>query len=93
MVPEGAMPINPEENDVAMGTSEILTCVTISINVINSILLSVSFSSVDTNTVIIRDVLSLLSLAITHISWILISQKIRQFTSELITTIRNWFNI
>ena len=90
VVPEAAMPVIHEDNIVAVGTSEILNIVTISVYVVNIALLSLTHSSDENTSVIIRDMLALFTMAITHILWIVISQKIREFTLELVTAIKNW---
>ena len=93
VAPADAPPVIHDDHSIAIGTSEILTLVTISTYVINSVLLSLQFSSVEKTAVIVRNMLSLLIMAITHIIWITVSQKIRQFTMEWITTIKNWCTI
>ena len=89
VVPEAAMPVIHEDNIVAVGTAEILNIVTISVYVINFALMSLTQYS-NENTVIIRNVLTLLTIVITHILWIVISQKMRKFTVKLFTAMKNW---
>ena len=90
VAPEAAVPVIHEDNIVAVGTAEILNIVTISVYVINFALMSLTHSSDGYDTVLIRDMLALFTMALTHILWIVISQKMRKFTVELFTAMKNW---
>ena len=46
-----------------------------------------------TDTVLLRNMMSLAGMAITHTVWIVISQKLRQFSLQLFTDIRGWISI
>ena len=55
--------------------------------------MAVATKLTDTKTVIYRNMMNLAMMAITHTVWIVISQKLRQFTDQVITDIRGWMSI
>ena len=74
-------------------TKEILGVLTITISIsahlINLILISIIESNTSFHTSVTRNMLNLFIMAITHIAWVAISQKLRQFTMELIAPFSN----
>ena len=91
--------INVQENNFVANEAEahpteakeVLSVLTITLSItgrcINLVLLSLTGAGTD--TVVLMGMLTLLIMAITHIAWVVISQKLRQFTMELIAILRN----
>ena len=70
-------------------TKEILSVLTITLTITGHIINFVLISLIKSSTSTTRTMLALSIMAITHISWVAISQKLRQFTMELIAPLRN----
>ena len=86
--------INVQENNFVADvteTKEIFGVLTITLTIsgrcINLLLLSLTGAGTD--TVIIMGLLTLTTIAITHVTWIAIIQKLRKFTLEMVRWARN----
>ena len=91
--------INVQENNffhnanvVETEATEILSMVVINVSVCVFVVDLITLQAIDfRDTMFIRNLLDLVTMAITHISWILISEKLRQYTKSLLTRIQTWW--
>ena len=80
------------DNVVETEATEILSMVVINVSVCVFIVDLITLQAIDfRDTMFIRNLLDLVTMAITHISWILISEKLRQYTKTILTKIQTWW--
>ena len=79
-------------NEIETETSEIVSIVVIDIQLFTIIIMLTLAKALNfLDTMFLRNVLFLIAMASTHISWIVISEKLRHYTKSLVTNIQNWW--
>lgn len=92
--------INVQENNFvanaapASEASEILNVATMTVSIMVYMINFAIISQLSVaGSILYRNMISLLMMAVTHTVWILISPKLRQFTEQITTDIRGWISI